>query len=138
MKTIKLDIVSAEQKLYSGDIASAQAMLALGAVGIFPGHTPLLSPLKPGELAVTHQDGSIESFYISGGIIEVQPEQITILADTAARAETLDQEAAMKAEKEAREKLSNSASKADYFTALKEINAAAAQIRMIKEYTRHK
>ena len=133
MKTIKLDIVSAEQKLYSGDIASAQAMLVLGEVGIFPGHTPLLSPLKPGELAVTHQDGSIESFYISGGIIEVQPEQITILADTAARAETLDQAAAMKAEKAAREKLSNSSSKADYFTALKEINAAAVQIRMTKD-----
>lgn len=134
MKTIKLDIVSAEKKLYSGDIASAQAMLTLGSVGIFPGHTPLLSPMKPGELVLTHTDGTLERFYISGGIIEVQPEQITILADTAARADTLDEAAALAAEKDARDKLNKSASKADYYTALKEISAAAAQIRIIKEH----
>jgi F-type H+-transporting ATPase subunit epsilon len=132
MKTIKLDIVSAEQKLFSNDIASAHATLDLGEVGIFPGHAPMLSHLKPGELRITHKDDTIERFYVSGGIIEVLPKQITVLANTAERSESLDQAAAIEAEKKAKTKLASSTSKADYQTALQEISAAAAQIRIIK------
>jgi|SaaInlStandDraft_6_1057023.scaffolds.fasta_scaffold361743_1 F-type H+-transporting ATPase subunit epsilon len=132
MKTIKLDIVSAEKKIFSSEVASAHATLALGGVGILPGHAPMLSHLKPGELMVTHTTGTIERFYISGGIIEVLPEKITVLADTAARSDALDEAIAIAAEQKAKAKLEQSTSKADYGAALTEISAAAAQIRIIK------
>ena len=128
-----LDIVSAEKSLFSGKVVAVYATLMMGEVGIFPGHAPLLSPLKPGTIKVTMDSGKQQSFYISGGILEVQPTIVTVLADTAIRAENLDEAAALEAQKNAREKLSSCQSQMDYSAALSELAAAAAQIRIIKE-----
>jgi len=133
MSNMHLDIVSAEKSLFSGKVVAVHATLMMGEVGIFPGHAPLLSPLKPGTIKVTMDSGKQQSFYISGGILEVQPTIVTVLADTAIRAENLDEAAALEAQKNAREKLSSCQSQIDYSAALSELAAAAAQIRIIKE-----
>ncbi|MBT4804350.1 MAG: F0F1 ATP synthase subunit epsilon [Legionellales bacterium] len=133
MSNMHLDIVSAEKSLFSGEVVAVHATLMMGEVGIFPGHAPLLSPLKPGTIKVTFDSGKQQSFYISGGLLEVQPTIITVLADTAIRAENLDEAAALEAQKNAREKLSSCQSQMDYSAALSELAAAAAQIRIIKE-----
>lgn len=133
MSKIQLDIVSAEKSLFSGKVAAIHATLMMGEVGIFPGHAPLLSPLKPGTIRAVYENGEEQSFYISGGILEVQPTIVTVLADTAIRAENLDEAAAVEAEKNARKKLESSKSHIDYSSALSELAAAAAQIRIIKE-----
>lgn len=133
MSIMQLDIVSAEKNLFSGTVVSVHATLFMGEVGIFPGHAPLLSPLKPGTIKAQYPSGETHDFYISGGILEVQPSLVTVLADSAIRAENLDEAAAMEAQKNAREKLANSQSKMDYSSALSELAAAAAQIRIIKE-----
>lgn len=133
MRTIHLDIVSAEKVLYSGTVQSVFATLLLGEVGIFPGHTPLLSPLKPGTIKVRDTQDHVQTFYISGGILEVQPTVLTVLADTAIRADSLDEAAALEAQKNAKQKLAQSHTRIDYSTALSELAAAAAQIRIIKE-----
>ena len=98
----------------------------------FPGHAPLLSPLKPGSIKAQYPSGNT-CFYISGGILEVQPRIVTVLADSAIRAENLDEAAVLEAQKNAREKLAHSQSQIDYSAALSELAAAAAQIRIIKE-----
>ena len=133
MSKLHLDIVSAEKNLFSGTVTAVHATLMMGEVGIFPGHAPLLSPLKPGTIKATYDNGEEQSFYISGGILEVQPTIVTVLADTAIRAENLDEAAAIEAQKNAREKLENSQSQMDYSAALSELAAAAAQLRIIKE-----
>ena len=133
MSKMHLDIVSAEENMFSGEVTTVHATLMMGEVGIFPGHAPLLSPLKPGTIKATFTDGEEHSFYVSGGILEVQPSQVTVLADTAIRAENLDEAAAIEAQKNARDKLENSQSQIDYSAALSELAAAAAQLRIIKE-----
>ena len=133
MSIMQLDIVSAEKSLFSGKVLSVHATLLMGEVGVFPGHAPLLSPLKPGTIKAKYENGEEHSFYISGGILEVQPTVVTVLADTAIRAENLDEAAVLEAQRNAREKLENSQSQIDYSAALSELAAAAAQIRIIKE-----
>lgn len=133
MNKMQLDVVSAEENMFSGEVTAVYATLMMGEVGIFPGHAPLLSPLNPGTIKATFPNGEEHSFYVSGGILEVQPSQVTVLADTAIRAENLDEAAAIEAQKNARDKLENSQSKIDYSAALSELAAAAAQLRIIKE-----
>ena len=136
MSMIQLDIVSAEQALFSGKVQSVIVSGSQGELGIMPGHTPLLSALKPGAVQLKHEQGDEESFYVSGGMIEVQPYHVTILADTAQRAHDLDEEKALEAEREARRKLSEQSSDFDHSAALAELAEAAAQVRLIREMNR--
>ena len=97
MKTIQVDIVSAEREIFSGEVEMVFAPALLGEVGIAPGHTPLVTQLAPGEVRVKLADGGEEAFYVSGGLLEVQPKVVTVLSDTAVRAEDLDEAAAVAA-----------------------------------------
>ena len=90
MKTIQCDIVSAENAIYSGDVTMVIASGVAGELGIAPRHTPLITRLKPGQVRVHHTDGTEQEFYVSGGILEVQPNLVSVLADTAIRAKDID------------------------------------------------
>ncbi len=130
-KAMNLDIVSAEASLFSGKVLHLSVTGSMGELGIHPGHTPLLTALKPGHIYATLEDGSEEVFYLSGGMLEVQPGVVTVLADVAQRAADLD-EAAAKAAKERAEKLIDSKkSKLDYAEAMAELAKAVAQLRAI-------
>src|SRR4030081_3802108 len=94
MKTMQLDIVSAERSLFQGVVKFISVTGGMGELGINPGHTTLLTDLKPGQVRVEFAEGKSEVFYISGGMLEIQPEIVTILADTAVRASDLDEAAA--------------------------------------------
>ena len=131
--SVHLDIVSAEEKIFSGLAEMVVATGELGEVGIAPGHAPLLTALKPGEVRVTKQGGKHEIYYISGGMLEVQPNCVTVLADVAARADSLDEAAAIEAKKKAEEALANREADFDYSRATAELARAVAQIRAIQK-----
>ena len=101
MNTIQVDIVSAEKEIFSGEAQMVFAPAIMGEVGIAPGHTPLVTKMSPGEVRVMDVDGNESAFYVSGGLLEVQPQIITVLSDTAERAEDLDEAAIIKAKEEA-------------------------------------
>ncbi len=130
--TIQVDIVSAESAIYSGVAEEVFAPAELGEVGILPRHTPLVTRLKPGEVRV-RPAGSREfvHVYVSGGILEVQPHVVTVLADTGIRAEDLDEAKALEAKQRAEEALRNRQSDIDYARAQAELVEAAAQLQLI-------
>lgn len=134
--TIQVDIVSAEKEIFSGEVEMVFAPAAMGEVGIAHGHTPLVTTLAPGEVRVKHTDGSEESFYVSGGMLEVQPKVVTVLSDTAQRAEDLDEAAILKAKEEAEKTLHDREAKIDYAKALAENAELAAQLRAIQRLRR--
>ena len=136
-KTLQLDIVSAEGMLLSAQVTSVMVTGETGELGIYPGHLQLLTRLKPGQVHAECSDGPAV-FYISGGMLEVQPEHVTILADTAARAEDLDEVAAQAAKERAEKILSDKQSELDYGQALRELAEAAAQLRAISQLRRRK
>ncbi len=131
--TFHLDIVSAEASIYSGLVEMIVATGELGELGIFPGHTPLLTSLKPGFIRVVEQGGKEEVFYISGGMLEIQPTVVTVLADTVQRAEHLDEAAALEAKERAEKMLTEKTAKIEYAEALAELAEAAAQLQAIKQ-----
>ncbi|MCP4769307.1 MAG: F0F1 ATP synthase subunit epsilon [Gammaproteobacteria bacterium] len=131
--TIQVDIVSAEEQIFSGEAYMVYAPAVMGEVGIAPRHTPLISPLKPGEIRLDMGDGKEEFFFISGGILEVQPHLVTVLSDTAIRAHDLDEAAAMEAQKRAEAALVDQQSDLDVAKAKAELASAAAQIAAIKK-----
>ena len=131
--TIQVDIVSAEEQIFSGEAYMVYAPAVMGEVGIAPRHTPLISPLKPGEIRLDMGDGKEEFFFISGGILEVQPYLVTVLSDTAIRADDLDEAAAIEAQKRAEEALADQQGDLDVAKAKAELLAAAAQIAAIKK-----
>ncbi|HFD87183.1 MAG TPA: F0F1 ATP synthase subunit epsilon, partial [Gammaproteobacteria bacterium] len=112
--TMHVDIVSAESEIFSGTAEMVLAPAAMGEVGIMPRHTQMMTPLKPGEVRVTREGGEQEYFYVSGGIMEVQPHVVTVLSDTAVRAVDLDEAAALEAKKHAEESLKDRAGDMDY------------------------
>ena len=130
---VHVDIVSAEKEIFSGLAEMVFAPAIMGEVGIAPRHTPLISPLKPGEVRLDLGDGKEEFFFISGGVLEVQPHVVTILSDTAIRAHDLDEAAAIEAKKRAEEALSEQKSDIDVAKARAEIASAAAQIAAIQK-----
>ena len=134
MATIQVEIVSAEEEIFSGEAHMVFAPAIMGEVGIAPRHTPLISPLKPGEVRLDMGDGKEEFFFISGGILEVQPHLVTVLSDTAIRANDLDEAAALEAQKRAEAALSDQRSDLDVAKAKAELAAAAAQIAAIKKW----
>ncbi len=130
-KVLHLDIVSAEKALYSGDASMIYATTELGDVGIAPGHTQLLAVLKPGDIRAVLADGTEHVFYISGGFLEVQPEAVTVLSDTAIRAEDLDEEAILIAKQAAMDALQGQTEAVEYARALTELAETAAQLQAI-------
>lgn len=134
--TIHVDIVSAEEQIFSGEAEMVYAPAVMGEVGIAPRHTPLISPLKPGEVRLDMGGGKEEFFFISGGILEVQPHVVTVLSDTAIRADDLNEAAALEAKKRAEAALEDQKSGLDIAKAKAEIAAAAAQIAAIKKLRR--
>lgn len=129
--TTHLDIVSAEREIFSGIVEMVVATGLLGEVGIIPGHAPMLTVLKPGEIRVTLPGGEQDIYYVSGGMLEVQPYHVTILADAVERADGLDEAAAIAAKARAEELLLSKQTDVDYSIAATELARAAAQIRAI-------
>lgn len=129
--TTRLDIVSAEQEIFSGLVEMIVATGELGEVGIVAGHAPLLTILKPGEVRLTLPGGEQEIFYVQGGMLEVQPGYVTVLADVVERAESLDEAAALAAKAHAEELLATKGGDIDYSVAAVELARAVAQIRAI-------
>ncbi len=131
--TFHLNIVSAEAQIFSGLAEMIVANGKLGELGIYPGHTQLLTSLKPGIIRVQKQGGEEDAFYISGGILEVQSDVVTVLADTALRAIDLDEVAAMAAKERAEKMLEAKVSDIEYSKALAELAEASAQLRAIQK-----
>jgi F-type H+-transporting ATPase subunit epsilon len=130
---IHVDIVSAEKAIWSGQATMVFAPGEMGELGIAPRHTPLLTRLKPGEVRVRDQHGVDESFFISGGILEVQPHVVTVLTDTAIRAGDLDEAAAIQAKQQAADAMANRTSEMDFARARAELVEAAARVETIKK-----
>jgi len=131
-KTLQVDIVSAEEEVYSGEASMVVASAQLGEVGITPGHAPLLTQLAPGDIRVQH-DGEEEIIYVSGGMLEVQPDVVTILSDTAIRAQDLDETAALEAKRRAEERIAQQKDEYDFARARAELAEAAAQLRTLRK-----
>jgi F-type H+-transporting ATPase subunit epsilon len=131
MNTIELDIVSAEASIFNGKVTFVSVTGAVGEIGIHPGHSPLLTSLKPGQIRATLPDGKEEVFYMSGGMLEVQPTMVSVLADSALRADDLDEAAAQAAKLHAEKILQEKTDGMEYSRALAELAEAAAQLRAI-------
>lgn len=132
--TFRVDIVSAEEEIFSGDAEMIVASAELGEVGIAPGHTPFITRIKPGEIRVkTAGDAEDLAVYVSGGILEVQPYVVTVLSDTALRAEDIDEQAAEKAKTEAEAALAGKAGEVDYAAVQRQLAEASAQLQLIKK-----
>ena len=131
-----LDIVSAEEEIFSGNVKNIIAAAMMGEVGIFPKHTPMITPLKSGEVKIITDQDEEKLFFISGGVLEVQPDIVTVLADTAIRGEDLDEAKAAEAKKRAEEALADKSDKIDAAKALAELAQAAAQLKMIETIKR--
>jgi F-type H+-transporting ATPase subunit epsilon len=131
--TLHVDIVSAEEEIFSGTATMVFAPAEMGEVGIAPRHAPLVTRLKPGEVRVQTQQGDELSFFVSGGMLEVQPHIITVLADTAIRADDLDEAQAMEAKGRAEKMLSDKSADIDYAKAQAELAQSIAQLAAIKK-----
>ena len=129
MITIQVDIVSAEGEIHSGDATMVFAPASMGEVGIAPRHAPMLTTLRPGEVRVQDAEGNEETIYITGGMLEVQPNQVTILADTALRGDQLDGAAALEAQRQAEEALRGASTETDVARAQAELAEARARYR---------
>lgn len=130
--TIHVDIVSAEQEVFSGLALMLFAPAEQGEVGIAPRHAPFISRLKPGEVRVKISDKESEEFFISGGLLEVQPNLVTVLADTAIRAHDIDEAAALQAKAKAEEMLRDKSGKIDYATTQADLAQAIIKLRTLE------
>ena len=131
--TVNLDVVSAEDKIFSGLVESIQVTGSEGELGVQYGHAPLLTTIKAGMVRVVKQFGDEELIYVAGGVLEVQPGHITVLADTAVRAEDLDEQAALDAKKRVEEHIANAGSDFDYAEAAVELAEVIAQLKLIRK-----
>ena len=136
--TMHVDIVSAEVEIFSGTITELYAPAEMGEVGIMPRHAPLLATMKPGEVRVINQQGETQSFFVNGGILEVQPHVVTILSDTAMRAADLDEAAALEAKAKAEAAMADKKTDYDYARAKAELVEAIAQIETINKMRKRK
>jgi F-type H+-transporting ATPase subunit epsilon len=130
--TIHVDIVSAEQEIFSGLAEMLFAPAEMGEVGIAPRHAPFITKLSPGEVRVKTSDKESQAFYVSGGLLEVQPHIVTVLADTAVRAKDIDEAAALQAKARAEELLTDKSGKIDYAIAQAQLAEAVMQLRTIE------
>jgi len=136
--TMHVDIVSAETEIYSGTVTECYAPAEMGEVGIHPRHAPLLTKLKAGEVRVVLQDGEEHSFFVNGGILEIQPHIVTVLSDTAIRAADIDEAAAQDAKVRAEAAMAAKKSDMDYARAKAELIEAVAKIETIKKLRKRK
>jgi len=130
--TLHVDIVSAEKEIYSGTAEMVFAPLATGEVGVLPRHAPLIARMKPGEVRVRTSTEELQ-FYVSGGVLEVQPHVVTVLADTAIRAKDMDEAAAVAAKQRAEEALKDRKTDIDYAQAQADLAQAIAQLQFIRK-----
>ena len=130
--TIHIDIVSAEEEIYSGEATMVFAPAKMGEVGIAPQHTPLMTRLKPGSIRIQIDGEEEQSIYVSGGMLEIQPHVITVLADTATRAKDIDEAAAISAKERAEQTLQDKASEIDIARAQAELAEALAQLSALE------
>ena len=131
--TLHVDIVSAEAEIFSGTATMVFAPAEMGEVGIAPRHAPLVTRLKPGEIRVQTQEGDELSFFVSGGLLEVQPHIVTVLSDTAIRAADLDEAQALEARDRAEKMLADKTADIDYAKAQSELAQSMAQLAAIKK-----
>ncbi|MBO6557533.1 MAG: F0F1 ATP synthase subunit epsilon [Pseudomonadales bacterium] len=131
--TVFCSIVSAEEEIFSGEVEMVVASGTIGELGIMPGHTPLLTGVKPGPVRLILEGGEEEIFFASGGYLEVQPTSITILADTALRADDLDEAAALEAQKKAEQELSDQKADIDFARVAADLQEQAAMLRTIQK-----
>ncbi len=129
MLNIQVDIVSAEGEIYKGEASMVFAPAKMGEVGIAPKHAPLLTHLKPGEVRIQSSEGDEQSFYITGGILEVQPHLVTVLADSALRLDQLDEQSALEAKEKAKHALESNQEGIDLAQAQAELVEAEARFR---------
>lgn len=130
--TIRVDIVSAEAEIFSGDATMVVATGEIGELGITPRHAPLITRLKPGHVDVLLAGGERQQFWISGGMLEVQPQVVTVLADTAARAADLDEASAQRAKKEAEDALANRTDAMEVAEAQAKLAEAITQLQALE------
>ena len=133
MATIQVEIVSAERAIWSGEGSMVFAPGEMGELGIAPNHTPLITRLKPGDVRVRQENGEEQFFFVSGGLLEVQPHLVTVLSDTAIRAADLDESAAEQARQKAEQALRDNTSAMEYAQAQAELVNAVAQLRAIEK-----
>ncbi|MFN7781438.1 MAG: F0F1 ATP synthase subunit epsilon [Lysobacteraceae bacterium SCN 69-123] len=132
MSTIRCDIVSAEEEIYSGPVSMVVATGEMGELGIAPKHAPLITRLKAGQVRVILPNGEEQLFYVSGGILEVQPQVVTVLTDTAIRGKDLDEAAAKKAKEEAERILANRSEAMEVAEAQAQLAQAIAQLQALE------
>lgn len=133
MATMQCDVVSVNESIYSGTVTMLVAKGAGGELGVMPGHTPLVTLLQPGPIRVLLEDGTEEIVYVSGGVLEIQPHVVTVLADTAIRAENLDESAILDARKNAEQMLANQKTEMDSAAALASLSEIAGQLETIRK-----
>ena len=134
--TIHVDVVSAEESIFSGQATFVVLPGEAGELGIYPRHTPLITRIKPGPVRITKPEGEEEFVFVAGGILEVQPQLVTVLSDTAIRGKDLDEAKASEARKAAEESLKNANSEIDIARATSELAVLAAQIAALQKYRR--
>ena len=134
MSTIRVDVVSAEELIFSGEARFVALPGEAGELGIYPRHTPLITRIKPGAVRIEKADGSEEFVFVAGGLLEVQPNLVTVLSDTAIRGKDLDEAKAMAARAAAEEALKNAKGDIDIAMAQSELAVMAAQIAALRKY----
>jgi len=138
MATIHVDVVSAEESIFSGEANFVALPGEMGELGIYPRHTPLITRIKAGSVRIEMADGSEEFVFVAGGILEVQPHCVTVLSDTAVRGKDLDDEKANAARQAAEEALKNAKGELDIAKAQSELAVMAAQIAALRKYRQKK
>lgn len=138
MNTIHVDVVSAEESIFSGEAKFVALPGESGELGIYPRHTPLITRIKPGTVRIEKADGTEEFVFVAGGLLEVQPNCVTVLSDTAIRGKDLDEAKAAAAMVSAQEALKNAKNDIDIAMAQSELAVMAAQIAALRKYRQHK
>ncbi|NIM43886.1 MAG: F0F1 ATP synthase subunit epsilon [Hydrogenophaga sp.] len=138
MSTIHVDVVSAEESIFSGEAKFVALPGEAGELGILPGHIPLITRIKPGAVRIEKADGGEEFVFVAGGILEVQPDAITVLSDTAIRGKDLDEAKATTARQQAEEAVKNAKSDIDLAKATSELAVMAAQIAALRKFRQKK
>jgi F-type H+-transporting ATPase subunit epsilon len=136
--TIHVDVVSAEESIFSGEARFVALPGEAGELGIYPRHTPLITRVKPGSVRIEKADGGEEFVFVAGGILEVQPNRVTVLTDTAIRGKDLDEEKANEAKRAAEDALRNAKSEIDIARAQSELAVAVAEMAALRKYLQKK
>ena len=134
MSTIHVDVVSAEALIFEGEAKFVALPGENGELGILPRHTPLITRIRPGTVSIEREDGAVEHVFVAGGILEVQPDRVTVLADTAIRGKDLDEAKATEAKRLAEEALANAKSDIDLAKAQSELAVMAAQLAALRKF----